>query len=87
MYYREHWTAEEQVNSDGSVLLYQIICLHNTPPLDADEQARCMKPRTTCWRDPSIKCSKAAAEAYAAASQPAAASHQPAAARQAAANG
>jgi hypothetical protein len=24
-----------------------------------------MKPRTACWRDPTIKCTKAAAEAYA----------------------
>jgi hypothetical protein len=46
------------------VLLYQIICLHNTPPVSPEEQDKCMKPRTACWRDPSIKCSKAAAEAY-----------------------
>lgn len=26
-----------------------------------------MKPRTACWRDPSVKCTKAAAEAAAAA--------------------
>ena len=47
------------------MLLYQIICLHNTPPLDAEEQAKCMKPRTSCWRDSRIKCSKAAFEAFA----------------------
>jgi hypothetical protein len=46
------------------VLLYQIICLHNTPPVSPEEQDKCMKPRTACWRNPSIKCSKAAAEAY-----------------------
>lgn len=23
-----------------------------------------MKPRTSCWRDPNIKCTKAAAEEY-----------------------
>ena len=52
------------MGDEGCVLLYQIICLHNTPPLNLEEQEKCMKPRTACWRDPSIKCSKAAAEAY-----------------------
>ena len=60
IYYRERWTPEEEEGDEGCALLYQIICLHNTPPLDADEQAKCMKPRTSCWRDPKIKCSKAA---------------------------
>ena len=36
----------------------------NTPPLNPDEQDKCMRPRTSCWRDASIKCTKAAAEAY-----------------------
>jgi len=31
-------------------LLYQIICLQNTPPVDLAEQDRCMKSRTRCWR-------------------------------------
>ena len=64
IYYRERWCAEEEAGDEGCVLLYQIICLHNTPPLNEDEQARCMKPRTSCWRNPKIKCTKAAAEEY-----------------------
>jgi hypothetical protein len=32
------------------VLLYQIICLQNTPPVNQTEQDRCMKSRTRCWR-------------------------------------
>src|SRR5215218_5730996 len=64
IYYRERWCAEEEAGDEGCVLLYQIICLQNTPPLNSDEQDKCMRPRTSCWRDASIKCTKAAAEAY-----------------------
>jgi hypothetical protein len=32
-------------------LLYQIICLNNTPPESEAEQAECMKTRSKCWRD------------------------------------
>ena len=32
------------------MLLYQIICLQNTPPENVAEQDRCMKSRTRCWR-------------------------------------
>ncbi|HZR97862.1 MAG TPA: hypothetical protein VFE37_04095 [Chloroflexota bacterium] len=32
------------------MLLYQIICLQNTPPENQAEQDRCMKSRTRCWR-------------------------------------
>jgi hypothetical protein len=32
------------------VLLYQIICLRNTPPETAEEQAKCFKARAVCWR-------------------------------------
>jgi len=38
--------------------------LVGTPPLNADEQDKCMRPRTTCWRDSSIKCTKAAAAEF-----------------------
>jgi hypothetical protein len=65
VYYRERWCAEEETGDDGCVLLYQIICLHGTPPLNPEEQEKCMKPRTSCWRNSAIKCSKAAAAAYA----------------------
>jgi len=32
-------------------LLYQIICLQNTPPETEAEQGECMKTRTICWRN------------------------------------
>ena len=60
------------MGDEGCVLLYQIICLHNTPPLNEAEQSKCMKPRATCWRNPAIKCTKAAAEEYSRATQAAA---------------
>jgi hypothetical protein len=63
IFYRERWCAEEEQGDEGCVLLYQIICLQGTPPLNPDEQEQCMKPRTSCWRNPAIKCTKAAAAA------------------------
>jgi hypothetical protein len=68
-FYRERWCAEEETGDEGCVLLYQIICLHGTPPLNAQEQEQCMRPRTFCWRDPTINCSRAAAAEYARSSQ------------------
>ena len=41
---------EDEVGVDGRPLLYQIICLHNTPPLNDKEQDLCLRTRTTCWR-------------------------------------
>jgi hypothetical protein len=49
-YYRERWGVEGEVGVDGRPLLYQIICLQNTPPLDDKEQDRCLRTRATCWR-------------------------------------
>jgi hypothetical protein len=48
--YRERWVVGNEPDGQGGRLLYQIICLQNTPPETEDEQARCMKARTTCWR-------------------------------------
>jgi hypothetical protein len=49
-YYRERWAVDDEEGVDGNALLYQIICLQNTPPLDSTEQDRCMRSRTLCWR-------------------------------------
>jgi len=49
-YYRERWAAEDEAGVDGRPLLYQIICLQNTPPENADEQNLCLSPRKVCWR-------------------------------------
>jgi hypothetical protein len=48
------------------VLLYQIICLQNTPPENVAEQDRCMKSRTRCWRLAHTKGRAKAAETEAA---------------------
>jgi hypothetical protein len=38
------------VGVDGRALLYQIICLQNTPPVNPEEQDLCMRKRKVCWR-------------------------------------
>ena len=49
-FYRERWCIGDEPDGQGGVLLYQIICLQNTPPETEDEQALCMRARTTSWR-------------------------------------
>jgi hypothetical protein len=49
-YYRERWSIGHEPDGEGGRLLYQVICLQNTPPETLDEQAECMKARSTCWR-------------------------------------
>lgn len=48
--YRERWSVGKEPDGQGGVLLYQIICLQNTPPETEPEQAQCMKARSVCWR-------------------------------------
>lgn len=50
MHYREHWAVEGESGPDGLPLLYQVICLQETPPLTTDEQEKCLQARTVCWR-------------------------------------
>ena len=50
--YREHWSAENEPGDDGCRLLYQVICLMNTPPLTVEEQQRCLCTTQGCWREP-----------------------------------
>gem|GEM_PF-6372859 len=54
-FYREDWKVE-----DG---LYRCICLMGTPPETRDEQDRCMKSRTRCWRTKKKPSPKVAAPA------------------------
>lgn len=49
-YYRERWFFDDERSEDGQILLYQSICLQNTPPVTQEEQDKCMQPRRTCWR-------------------------------------
>jgi len=48
--YREHWAVDDLADAEGRPLLYQIICLQNTPPLSAAEQQLCLQSRKKCWR-------------------------------------
>lgn len=50
-FYRERWAIGQEPDGQGGRLLYQIICLQNTPPETEAEQGECMKTRTTCWRN------------------------------------
>jgi hypothetical protein len=50
-YYRERWAIGQEADGQGGRLLYQIICLQNTPPETEPEQAECMKARSVCWRN------------------------------------
>ena len=49
-FYRENWSCESEPNSPGGQLLYQIICLMDTPPVTAEEQHRCLHSPHHCWR-------------------------------------
>ena len=49
-HYRERWSSRDEEGDDGCVLLYQIVCLMDTPPLSADEQSLCMCSSSGCWR-------------------------------------
>jgi hypothetical protein len=42
--------VEELSDADGRPLLYQIICLQDTPPVSSDEQQLCLQARKKCWR-------------------------------------
>jgi hypothetical protein len=49
-FYRENWSCESERNAPSGQLLYQIICLMDTPPVTADEQNLCLHSPTRCWR-------------------------------------
>lgn len=49
-FYRENWSCESEADPSGNQLLYQIICLMDTPPVTADEQYKCLHSPTCCWR-------------------------------------
>ncbi|GEM_PF-1894084 len=49
-YYRENWTCESDDRAAGEELLYQIICLMDTPPLTDEEQDWCLHAASGCWR-------------------------------------
>jgi hypothetical protein len=30
--------------------MYQVFCMKNTPPVTSEEQDRCLRSKTCCWR-------------------------------------
>ncbi len=49
-FYRENWTCDSDGDSSTGQLLYQIICLMDTPPVTPEEQHKCLHSPTCCWR-------------------------------------
>lgn len=49
-FYRENWTVESDAHGGEDQLLYQIICLWDTPPVTDEEQQSCLHSPTRCWR-------------------------------------
>jgi hypothetical protein len=49
-HYRENWTPGDGCGSAGEEVLYQIICLMDTPPVTNEEQRLCMQSPNSCWR-------------------------------------
>lgn len=47
-HYRERWFHES--NTAAGEPMYQVFCLHNTPPETQDEQELCLASKTKCWR-------------------------------------
>jgi hypothetical protein len=50
-FYRENWSIDDDPNGSREQMLYQIICLMDTPPLTDEEQERCMHSVCRCWRE------------------------------------
>ena len=47
-FYRERWFPGNDVFAGEP--MYQVFCLKNTPPVTLDEQDKCFRSRTCCWR-------------------------------------
>ena len=51
-FYRENWVNPEHPEFDDhdELVLYEIYCLKDTPPVTAAEQDLCFRSKHTCWR-------------------------------------
>ncbi len=47
-FYRERWFPCNDVAAGEP--MYQVFCLKNTPPITAEEQEKCFRSKTSCWR-------------------------------------
>ena len=59
-FYRERWFPCNDVSGEP---MYQVFCLKNTPPVTAEEQEKCFRSKTKCWRLTERKQSAAAESA------------------------
>jgi hypothetical protein len=48
-FYRERWIGDGELH-EGRTVLYQVICLQNTPQETIEEQQCCLEAKTSCWR-------------------------------------
>ncbi len=58
-HYRERWLPHSDLQAGEP--LYQVFCLHDTPPVTADEQDKCLHSHNICWR---LKNRRTAKEAH-----------------------
>ena len=47
-FYRERWFPCNDITAGEP--MYQVFCLKNTPPETAEEQEKCFRSKTSCWR-------------------------------------
>ena len=47
-FYRERWFPGNDVAAGEP--MYQVFCMKNTPPVTSEEQDRCLRSKTVCWR-------------------------------------
>ena len=51
-FYRENWLNSGNVDDsvEREIVLYEVYCLKDTPPITHEEQDRCMSSPRICWR-------------------------------------
>ena len=47
-FYRERWFPNNDVMAGEP--MYQVFCMKGTPPITLEEQERCFRSKTCCWR-------------------------------------
>jgi hypothetical protein len=47
-FYRERWFPSSDVAAGEP--MYQVFCMKDTPPVTLEEQERCLRSKTCCWR-------------------------------------
>jgi hypothetical protein len=47
-FYRERWFPANDVLAGEP--MYQVFCMKGTPPVTLDEQEKCFRSKTCCWR-------------------------------------